>query len=93
MPGSTIGLCRNPVEKLGTQLSLTATHAMQLGAGKLGKGGIIALPRLGVETIAVDCHANVPGMPAVPKTDLRLASFSNRRTGVAVASRAKPASA
>jgi phosphoribosylglycinamide formyltransferase 2 len=35
---------------------------MLLGAGELGKEVIIALQRLGVETIAVDRYANAPGM-------------------------------
>ncbi|MFZ2852981.1 MAG: formate-dependent phosphoribosylglycinamide formyltransferase [Rhodocyclaceae bacterium] len=62
MPGSTIGPRRNPVEKLGTPLSPTATRVMLLGAGELGKEVIIALQRLGVETIAVDRYADAPGM-------------------------------
>jgi phosphoribosylglycinamide formyltransferase 2 len=35
---------------------------MLLGSGELGKEVIIALQRLGVETIAVDRYANAPGM-------------------------------
>ncbi len=34
---------------------------MLLGAGELGKEVLIALQRLGVETIAVDRYANAPG--------------------------------
>jgi phosphoribosylglycinamide formyltransferase 2 len=34
---------------------------MLLGSGELGKEVIIALQRLGVETIAVDRYANAPG--------------------------------
>ena len=46
---------------LGTPLSLNATRVMLLGAGELGKEVLIALQRLGVETIAVDRYANAPG--------------------------------
>ena len=47
--------------KIGTPLSPGATRVMLLGAGELGKEVIIALQRLGVETIAVDRYANAPG--------------------------------
>ena len=50
------------MEKLGTPLSSSATRVMLLGAGELGKEVIIALQRLGVETIAVDRYADAPGM-------------------------------
>ena len=46
---------------IGTPLSPTATRVMLLGAGELGKEVIIALQRLGVETIAVDRYPNAPG--------------------------------
>ncbi|MES1982200.1 MAG: formate-dependent phosphoribosylglycinamide formyltransferase [Pseudomonadota bacterium] len=46
---------------LGTPLSPTATKVMLLGSGELGKEVIIALQRLGVETIAVDRYADAPG--------------------------------
>ena len=46
----------------GTPLSPSATRVMLLGAGELGKEVIIALQRLGVETIAVDRYADAPGM-------------------------------
>ncbi|SER41799.1 phosphoribosylglycinamide formyltransferase 2 [Nitrosomonas sp. Nm51] len=46
---------------LGTPLSPNATRVMLLGSGELGKEVIIALQRLGVETIAVDRYANAPG--------------------------------
>ncbi len=46
---------------IGTPLSPTATRVMLLGGGELGKEIIIALQRLGVETIAVDRYANAPG--------------------------------
>ena len=46
---------------LGTPLSPNATRVMLLGAGELGKEVLIALQRLGVETIAVDRYENAPG--------------------------------
>jgi phosphoribosylglycinamide formyltransferase 2 len=46
---------------IGTPLSLSAAKVMLLGSGELGKEVIIALQRLGVETIAVDRYANAPG--------------------------------
>jgi phosphoribosylglycinamide formyltransferase 2 len=46
---------------LGTPLSPCATRVMLLGAGELGKEVMIALQRLGVETIAVDRYENAPG--------------------------------
>ena len=46
---------------LGTPLSPHATRVMLLGAGELGKEVLIALQRLGVETIAVDRYADAPG--------------------------------
>ena len=46
---------------LGTPLSPSATKVMLLGSGELGKEVIIALQRLGVETIAVDRYSNAPG--------------------------------
>ena len=45
----------------GTPLSLSATRVMLLGAGELGKEVLIALQKLGVETIAVDRYDNAPG--------------------------------
>ena len=46
---------------LGTPLSSSATKVMLLGSGELGKEVLIALQRLGVETIAVDRYDNAPG--------------------------------
>ena len=46
---------------LGTPLSRHATRVMLLGSGELGKEVLIALQRLGVETIAVDRYENAPG--------------------------------
>ena len=47
--------------RLGTPLSPQATRVMLLGSGELGKEVLIALQRLGVETIAVDRYENAPG--------------------------------
>ena len=46
---------------VGTPLSPCATRVMLMGSGELGKEVIIALQRLGVETIAVDRYADSPG--------------------------------
>jgi len=46
---------------LGTPLSPSATKVMLLGSGELGKEVLIALQRLGVETIAVDRYPDAPG--------------------------------
>ncbi len=46
---------------LGTPLSRHATKVMLLGSGELGKEVLIALQRLGVETIAVDRYDHAPG--------------------------------
>jgi len=46
---------------VGTPLSPHATKVMLLGSGELGKEVLIALQRLGVETIAVDRYDNAPG--------------------------------
>jgi phosphoribosylglycinamide formyltransferase 2 len=46
---------------IGTPLSPAATKVMLLGAGELGREVVIALQRLGVETIAVDRYDNAPG--------------------------------
>ena len=45
----------------GTPLSPQSTKVMLLGSGELGKEVLIALQRLGVETIAVDRYDNAPG--------------------------------
>ena len=50
-----------PAPIIGTPLSPNATRVMLLGSGELGKEVIIALQRLGVETIAVDRYPNAPG--------------------------------
>jgi len=60
---------------IGTPLSPSATRVMLLGSGELGKEVIIALQRLGVETIAVDRYADAPGQQVahrahvIPMTD------------------------
>ena len=46
---------------IGTPLSPRATRVMLLGSGELGKEVLIALQRLGVETIAVDRYEHAPG--------------------------------
>ncbi|APW44343.1 formate-dependent phosphoribosylglycinamide formyltransferase [Rhodoferax saidenbachensis] len=45
----------------GTPNTPQATKVMLLGSGELGKEVLIALQRLGVETIAVDRYENAPG--------------------------------
>ena len=45
----------------GTPLSPNTLKVMLLGSGELGKEVLIALQRLGVETIAVDRYDNAPG--------------------------------
>lgn len=49
------------MKPFGTPLSPSATRVMLLGSGELGKEVIIALQRLGVETIAVDRYDHSPG--------------------------------
>jgi phosphoribosylglycinamide formyltransferase 2 len=49
------------MKNIGTPLSPAALRVMLLGSGELGKEVIIALQRLGVETIAVDRYDNAPG--------------------------------
>ena len=64
-PGVTIPICSSPtsdaMKPIGTPLSPHATRVMLLGSGELGKEVLIALQRLGVETIAVDRYDNAPG--------------------------------
>ena len=54
-------LAHTTMTTLGTPLSPHATKVMLLGSGELGKEVLIALQRLGVETIAVDRYENAPG--------------------------------
>ena len=49
------------MKPIGTPLSPNATRVMLLGSGELGKEVLIALQRLGVETIAVDRYEHAPG--------------------------------
>nr|WP_308446543.1 formate-dependent phosphoribosylglycinamide formyltransferase [Vogesella indigofera] len=48
--------------RIGTPLSASARRVMLLGSGELGKEVVIALQRLGVETIAVDRYPDAPAM-------------------------------
>lgn len=48
--------------KFGTPLTPTATKAMLLGSGELGKEIAISLQRYGIEVIAIDRYANAPAM-------------------------------
>jgi phosphoribosylglycinamide formyltransferase 2 len=52
---------RPVIPHLGTPYTAQATRVMLLGSGELGKEVLIALQRLGVETIAVDRYDNAPG--------------------------------
>ena len=62
MPETSSVTLQPALRQLGTPLSQSATRVMLLGAGELGKEVLIALQRLGVETIAVDRYADAPGM-------------------------------
>ena len=62
MPETSSATLQPALRRLGTPLSPSATRVMLLGAGELGKEVLIALQRLGVETIAVDRYADAPGM-------------------------------
>jgi len=52
---------RPVIPHLGTPYTTQATRVMLLGSGELGKEVLIALQRLGVETIAVDRYEHAPG--------------------------------
>ncbi|MEY4428350.1 MAG: hypothetical protein RLZZ182_1039 [Pseudomonadota bacterium] len=58
LPAPTDAFVASP---LGTPLAPNATKVMLLGSGELGKEVLIALQRLGVETVAVDRYDNAPG--------------------------------
>jgi phosphoribosylglycinamide formyltransferase 2 len=58
---ASLSLFEPTMTTLGTPLSPSATRVMLLGSGELGKEVLIALQRLGVETIAVDRYENAPG--------------------------------
>ena len=62
MPETSSATLQPALRRIGTPLSPSATRVMLLGAGELGKEVLIALQRLGVETIAVDRYADAPGM-------------------------------
>lgn len=47
---------------IGTALTKKATKVLFCGSGELGKEVMIAMQRLGIETIAVDRYDNAPGM-------------------------------
>ena len=53
-PTNEPAMTASHLARLGTPLSPSATKVMLLGAGELGKEVLIALQRLGVETVAVD---------------------------------------
>ena len=63
---------------LGTPLSPHATKVMLLGSGELGKEVLIALQRLGVETIAVDRYDHAPGQQVAHHA--RTIAMSDRRS-------------
>ncbi|WP_347987005.1 formate-dependent phosphoribosylglycinamide formyltransferase [Methylomonas sp. AM2-LC] len=48
--------------KIGTPYTETATKALLLGSGELGKEVAISLQRYGIEVIAVDRYAHAPAM-------------------------------
>ncbi|MGR8941975.1 MAG: NAD-dependent epimerase/dehydratase family protein, partial [Gammaproteobacteria bacterium] len=48
--------------RIGTALSNSATKALLLGSGELGKELVISLQRYGVEVIAVDRYPDAPAM-------------------------------
>jgi phosphoribosylglycinamide formyltransferase 2 len=61
MTTSNLSTASIPVTTFGTPLSPQANKVMLLGSGELGKEVLIALQRLGVETIATDRYENAPG--------------------------------
>ena len=88
MPKTPIGPANNPIEKIGTPLSPSATRVMLLGAGELGKEVIIALQRLGVETIAVDRYADAPGMQVAHRA--HVVAMTDARALRAIIERERP---
>ena len=82
---------------IGTPLSPSATRVMLLGSGELGKEVIIALQRLGVETIAVDRYANAPGQQVAHRAHVinmadgaRCARWSSRKSRTSSCRRSRP---
>jgi phosphoribosylglycinamide formyltransferase 2 len=63
---------------IGTPLSPNATKVMLLGSGELGKEVLIALQRLGVETIAVDRYDHAPGQQVAHHTRTILMSDADQ---------------
>ncbi|HEY0246981.1 MAG TPA: formate-dependent phosphoribosylglycinamide formyltransferase [Gryllotalpicola sp.] len=49
--------------RIGTPATPTATKAVLLGSGELGKELVIELQRFGVEVVAVDRYGSAPAMP------------------------------
>ncbi len=58
----TLAATRIAESGLGTPGSASATRALLLGSGELGKEVALELSRLGVEVIAADRYANAPAM-------------------------------
>ena len=54
--------------KIGTALTSSATKALLLGSGELGKEIAISLQRYGVEVIAVDRYQNAPAQQVAHKS-------------------------
>lgn len=52
--------------QIGTALTKSATKAMLLGSGELGKEIAICLARYGIEVIAVDRYENAPAQQVAP---------------------------
>lgn len=52
--------------RIGTALTKSATKAMLLGSGELGKETAICLTRYGIEVIAVDRYENAPAQQVAP---------------------------
>ncbi len=57
-----------PAPEIGTPFSASATRALLLGSGELGKEVVIELQRLGVEVIACDRYANAPAMQVADRS-------------------------
>jgi phosphoribosylglycinamide formyltransferase 2 len=74
--------------KIGTPLSPSAFKVMLLGSGELGKEVLIALQRLGVETIAVDRYAHAPGQQVAHRS--RVIDMTDARALRAVVAVEKP---
>ncbi len=57
-----------PPAQIGTPLSQTATRAVLLGSGELGKEVAIELQRFGVEVVAVDRYPDAPAMQVAQRS-------------------------